>query len=91
MPWTHSLGGALQWSEMPSLRKVVNARTSKGLISGMYGCISKVELGGGCRTPYRGKWEEDFGQITEEQLNIGNGTYGLIISLTDYIPSIFGT
>lgn len=34
-----------EWSEMSSLRKVVNARTSKELISDMYGCRSRADLG----------------------------------------------
>lgn len=56
------------WSEIPSLRKLVNARTSKGLISDMYGCINKMEREGEVEPKNRIKWERDVGPIMEQQL-----------------------
>lgn len=81
---------ALEWSEMSLLGKVVNAGTSKGLISDMYVHIGKIETGGGVDLPSKNKWQEDIRNITEEP-HIDIGAQCVTVALADSISVIFGT
>lgn len=60
-------GKVPELNEMPSLRKLVNVQTSKGLIYEMYECTMRAGQEGEVEYGNRVKWEKDVGSITEEQ------------------------
>lgn len=60
-------GKEIEWSEMPLLRKLVNSKGSRGLISEIYRSIIKAGQEGEVEPKRRTKWGEEIGTITEEQ------------------------
>lgn len=68
----HALGEqfrerTLEWSKISLLQKVINATTSKGLISSLYPHIYKGSLEGIEAPSSRRRWEQDVGTITASQ------------------------
>lgn len=64
---TQFRGKVPELSEMPFLKKLVNAETYKGLISEMYENIRGAAQEGEVEHGNKVKWERDVGPITEEQ------------------------
>lgn len=56
-----------EWCEKPSLRKLVNASTSKGLVSDMYRSLNMMGQEGLVEHKNRIKWEGDVEPISDEQ------------------------
>lgn len=57
----------LEWKEAPLFQSILQVGPTKGLISKIYGQISKDVNSGGKLHTERARWEEDIGVITQEQ------------------------
>lgn len=60
-------GKAPVWCEMSSLRKLINAASTKGLISDIYGSLNVSAQEGMAENKNRIKWEADVGPLSDDQ------------------------
>lgn len=54
----------IEWSKIPTLQKIINLGTTKGLISEIYSQLGSRNMSGAGSSKSRAGWERDVGEIT---------------------------